>query len=72
MQYGWPIGMPLCRNLKKGLWEVRSDLSDGRIARLFFFFTDGVLVVVHGIIKKTQKKPKKDLELARERKTEFV
>tara|TARA_R110002110_G_scaffold179197_5_gene384592 strand:- start:1957 stop:2169 length:213 start_codon:yes stop_codon:yes gene_type:complete len=26
-EFGWPVGMPLCRSLGNGLWEVRSDLS---------------------------------------------
>ena len=26
---GWPVGMPVCRSLGGGLWEVRSDISDG-------------------------------------------
>jgi phage-related protein len=71
VQYRWPIGMPLCRALGDGLWEVRSDLSSNRIARVFFCFTEGQLVALHGIIKKTQKTPAADLDLARKRKREF-
>lgn len=39
-EFGWPVGMPLCRALKgrKGLWEIRSNLEDGRIAMVFFSF----------------------------------
>ena len=37
VQFGWPIGMPLCRPLGRGLWEVRSALPSRRIARLLFF-----------------------------------
>jgi hypothetical protein len=32
VEFAWPIGMPLCRPLSQGLWEVRSSLSQGRIA----------------------------------------
>src|SRR3954468_6128762 len=35
LEYGWPVGMPLCRSLGRGLWELRSSLPDGRIARVF-------------------------------------
>ena len=38
VQFGWPIGMPLVRSLKDGLWEVRSDLRSERIARLLICF----------------------------------
>lgn len=51
-QFGWPIGMPLVRSLKDGLWEVRSTLPSNRIARLILCFHQGTLVVLHGFIKK--------------------
>jgi antitoxin HicB len=57
VQFGWPIGMPLVRNLKDGLWEVRSDLPGGRIARVMLCFHDSALVALHGFIKKSQKTP---------------
>jgi len=72
VQFRWPVGMPLCRPLGDGLWEVRSDLSSSRIARLLFCFTEGRLLVLHGFIKKTQKTPDAELKLARKRKREFV
>lgn len=71
VQFQWPIGMPLCRPLGGGLWEVRSSLLNGRIARIFFCFTDGRIVALHGIVKKTQKTPAIELDLARRRQREF-
>ena len=71
VQYRWPVGMPFCRSLGKGLWEVRVDLPSKRIARLIFSPRDEKLVVLHGFVKKTQKTPHADLELARKRDGEF-
>lgn len=71
VQFGWPVGMPLCRSLGEGLWEVRSDLTGNRIVRVFFCFADDRLVALHGIVKKTQATPDADLKLARKRKREF-
>ena len=71
VQFRWPVGMPLCRPLGDGLWEVRSNLSGNRIARVFFCFTEGRLVALHGFVKKTQKTPNDELELARKRMREF-
>ena len=71
VQFGWPIGMPLCRPLGEGLWEVRSSLPSRRIARLLFFGHEGRIGVVHGFIKKTQKTPADDLALARRRMKEM-
>ena len=36
VQIGWPIGTPLCRPLKGGLWEVRSSLPSRREGRVLF------------------------------------
>ena len=71
VQFGWPIGMPLCRPLGEGLWEVRSSLPSRRIARLLFFVHEGRIGEVHGFIKKTQKTPAEDLALARRRMKEM-
>jgi phage-related protein len=67
VEYGWPIGMPTCRPLGRGLWEVRSNISGSRIARVLFCIADGRLVLLHGFIKKTQKTPGSDMALARSR-----
>ncbi len=70
VQYGWPLGMPLVRNLGAGLWEVRSQLRDG-IARVVFAAEQGLMVVVHGFVKKSRKTPQKELEIARRRAAEL-
>src|ERR1700737_5205034 len=57
VQFGWPIGMPLVRSLKDGIWEVRSTLPSRRIARLMLCFHENKIVVLHGFIKKTQRTP---------------
>jgi phage-related protein len=71
VQHRWPVGMPLCRAMGDGMWEVRSDLPGNRIARLLFSLHGNQIVALHGFIKKTQKTPNEDLALARRRKREF-
>jgi phage-related protein len=71
VQFGWPIGLPLCRPLSGGLWEVRSSLASRREARVLFGFHRGVLVALHAIIKKYQKTPAEELVLARQRLKEM-
>ncbi len=71
VQFRWPVGMPLCRPLGDGLWEVRSTLTGHRIARVLFCFTEDRILALHGIIKKSEKTPAADLQLARKRKQEF-
>jgi phage-related protein len=72
VEFSWPIGMPLCRALGKGLWEVRSDLTRGRIARALFCTHDNRMIILHAFIKKTQKTPAADLELATKRMKEVI
>ncbi len=67
VQYRWPVGMPLCRPLGKGLWEVRSSLASGTISRVLICFHGGEIYALHGFIKKTQATPDEDLKLARKR-----
>lgn len=70
-EFGWPLGMPYCRSLGRGLWEVRSNISSGRIARTLFCILGGEMVLLHGFVKKTQKTPTQDIELALRRKKEL-
>jgi phage-related protein len=72
VQFGWPVGMPVCRPLGGGLWEVRSTLPSRRIARVLFFFHQGNIGVVHGFVKKSQKTPPEDIALARNRMKEMT
>ncbi|MDG5494798.1 type II toxin-antitoxin system RelE/ParE family toxin [Niveispirillum sp. BGYR6] len=66
VEFGWPIGMPTCRPMGGGLFEVRTHLRN-RIARVLFCVHEGRMVLLHGFIKKTQETPQADLDLARDR-----
>lgn len=71
VQYRWPVGMPLVKPMGQGLFEVRTDLPDKTIARVLICFHRGELYALHGFIKKSQKTPPADLNLARERRKEI-
>ena len=71
VEFTWPVGMPLVRPMKQGLWELRSSLAGNRIARILFCVTDGRMVLLHGFIKKSQKTPVEELALARKRQKEI-
>ena len=62
--------MPLVRPLGRELWEVRSSLPRGRIARVLFCVEEGRMMLLHGFIKKTQKTSQRDIGLALKRKGE--
>ncbi len=67
VEFAWPIGLPLVRSLGRDLWEVRSSLTQGKIARVLFYVGDGQMVLLHAFIKKTQKTPPQDIDLALKR-----
>lgn len=71
VEYNWPIGPPKCKSIGDGIFEIRSRISDGRIARVLFFIESDQLYLLHGFVKKSNKTPKRDLDLARNRKKEM-
>jgi phage-related protein len=70
-QWRWPVGMPLCRAMGEGLWEIRTELPSSRIARVLLAVDEGTLVALHAFIKKTQKTPPTELAVARKRLKEL-
>jgi phage-related protein len=70
-QWRWPVGMPLCRPLGHGLWEVRTDLPTKKTARVLLCLCRAHLVALHGFTKKTRTMPHEDLALARKRQKEL-
>jgi phage-related protein len=70
-QWRWPVGMPLCRPLGDGLWEVRTGLPTKRTARVLLGLYRGHLVALHGFIKNTRTTANQDLALARKRQREL-
>ena len=68
VQFRWPLGLPLVRKMEPYLWEIRSTLSEGRIARILFTIEGSDMILLHGFIKKSQKIPARDLSTARNRR----
>ena len=66
VQFSWPIGKPLADHIEGDIWEIRTRL-DNRVARILFVIEDASVVLLHGFIKKTQKTPSAELDIARQR-----
>ena len=65
--FGPNLGMPFTRSMGQGLFEIRSRGKEG-IGRAFFCtIVKDEILILHEFIKKSQKTPKKDLEVARQR-----
>jgi phage-related protein len=65
VQWRWPVSKPLVRTS----YEVRTAL-EGNIYRVFFCIAGDTMVLLHGFMKKTQKAPAKEVDLARARQKE--
>lgn len=74
VQFGYPMGMPLTRKFEnsKKLEEIRCKISDGRIVRIIFFVHDNKIILLHAFIKKTQKTPPREIELASTRFKQMI
>ena len=67
VEFSWPVGYPQVTKLDKDLWEIRTNLPDG-ICRVFFTVWKKYMILLHCIIKKSQKTPRQDLNLAKKRR----
>ncbi len=68
--YGPDLGMPHTRAMGKGLFELRLNAAEG-FARVFYCACVGRrIVMLHQFIKKSEKTPRKEIEIARRRMTE--
>jgi len=69
--YGPNLGMPHTRSVGDGLFELRLKAAEG-IARVFFCTLIGrQIVVLHQFVKKNEKTPKRELQIAWNRMREI-
>ena len=68
--FGTNLGMPFTDSLGEGLFEIRARGKEG-IGRAFFcMLGERRILILHAYIKKSQKIPAKELEIARKRQAE--
>ena len=71
-EYGPNLGMPHTRALGTGLFEIRAKAEEG-IGRVFFCTMVGrKIIIFHSFIKKTDKTPKRELDIALTRQKEVI
>ncbi len=68
--FGPSLGMPYTSPLGKGLFEIRAKGKEGIGRSLFCTVKGKEIIILHSFVKKTQKTPKKDLNIARKRMKE--
>ncbi|ADK81309.1 type II toxin-antitoxin system RelE/ParE family toxin [Sediminispirochaeta smaragdinae] len=65
--FGSSLGMPYTRAMGGGLFEIRTKGKEGIGRSLFCTVKDQKVIILHSFVKKTNKTPKQDLEIARKR-----
>ncbi len=63
---------PYSKHLDDGIFELRCKLGSNITRVLYFFYCEGRIVLTNGFVKKTQKTPKKELKLAKQRRADYM
>lgn len=69
-KHGANLGSPHTEPMGDGLFEIRAKAQEGIGRSLYCYMKGQHIMVLHAFIKKSNKTPKSDLELARKRKLE--
>lgn len=66
-EFGPRLPYPHAKCIRGGIYELRLEGIEGTIRVIYFFYSGNVIIFTNGFIKKTNKIPKQDLELAWQR-----
>ena len=69
---GYSLREPYSAPLEDGIFELRAVQGSNISRALFFFYVEGRIVITHGFIKKTQKTPRAQIELAKKYRNDFL
>ncbi len=70
--YGNQIREPYSKHLEDGIFEVRGKLGNDISRVLYFFYYGNHIILTNGFVKKTQKTPKKEIEIAKKYRKDFL
>ena len=63
---------PYSKHLNDGIFELRCKFRSDIIRVLYFFYYEGKIILTNAFIKKTQKTPKEEIQIARDRRKDFM
>ena len=70
--YGNLLREPYSKYLRDGIFELRRQSGNNISRILYFFYCDNKIILTNGFIKKTNKTPRKEIELAKSRKADYI
>lgn len=62
---------PYSKHLEDGIFEIRCKVGNNISRVLYFFYYEGNIILTNGFIKKTQKTPRKEIELAKKCRADY-
>ena len=63
---------PYTKHLDDGIFEVRAKVGNNISRTLFFFMVGKKIILTNGFIKKSQKTPPQEIEIAKERRADYL
>lgn len=63
---------PYSKHLEDGIFELRCKFGSNITRVLYFFYYEGKIVMTNGFVKKTQKTPKEEIKIAKDRRRDFI
>ena len=70
-EYGNMAREPLTKHIEDGIFELRSKVGTDIVRILYFFEENRIIIATNGFVKKQQKTPKSEIELAKRRRTNY-
>ena len=64
--------MPYSEELEDGIFELRAKVGSDISRVLYFFVVGRKIILTNGFIKKTQKTPKSEIELAKKYRADYL
>ena len=63
---------PYSKHLDDGIFELRCKFGSDITRVLYFFYYEGKIILTNGFVKKTQKTPKEEIQIAKDRRKDFI
>ena len=69
---GIQLREPYSKMIEDGIFEIRCKVGNNISRVLYFFYFEGKIILTNGFVKKTQKTPKEEIQIAKDRRKDFI